>query len=105
MKDKAKGRILKRSDPRVPPLPTTAQAKQNRRNHAKQVQQAKRQSLIEATRIFNGVDGAPRIVAVIPLGEDVRPKDIVLTFARSVNPGMDEKEENECPDQGIWRIR
>jgi pre-rRNA-processing protein TSR1 len=69
------------------------------------VQQVKRQSLIEAARIFNGVDGAPRIIAVIPLAEDVHAKDIVLSFARNMNPDVDEKELKDCPDEGVWRLR
>ncbi|PVF93695.1 ribosome biogenesis protein tsr1 [Serendipita vermifera] len=108
LKEKAKGRIapnVKRPDPRIPPLPSTAQAKQNRRNHAKQVQKAKRQSLVEATRLFNGVDGAPRIVAVVPLCDSVSSRDTVLAFAKSINPEITEAEEKECPQTGLWRIR
>ncbi|KAG8842933.1 hypothetical protein FRB91_003816 [Serendipita sp. 411] len=112
LKDKAKGRVpslqavnTKRPDPRIPPLPTQAQAKQNRRNQAKQVQKAKRQSLVEATRIFNGIDGAPRIVAVVPLCEDISAKDLALKF-RGVLEGEATKEPEEaCPNRGIWRIR
>ncbi|KAG8825351.1 hypothetical protein FRC17_008713 [Serendipita sp. 399] len=112
LKEKAKGRVpsvhaptTKRPDPRIPPLPTQAQAKQNRRNQAKQVQKAKRQSLVEATRIFNGVDGAPRIVAVVPLCEDVTARDITLKL-KNVLEGEDSKESEEaCPEKGLWRMR
>jgi pre-rRNA-processing protein TSR1 len=106
-KEKSKGRVpinVKRSDPRVPPLPNTAQAKQNRRNQARQIQKAKRQGLIEATRIFNGVDGAPRIVAVVPLCADVSAREAVLRFAKCLDEGTTEVEKG-IPEEGVWLMR
>ena len=75
-------------------MSTAAQARLNRRNTQKQAQVAKRASLIASTRIFNGVDGAPRIVAVIPLCEDIRTADAVRALATSVTEDVDGIDEN-----------
>ena len=61
-----------------------AQSKVNRRNRAKQIQLQKRQSLLSAVSIFGGVDGAPRIVAVIPLCEDVDSRSAVSALSTSL---------------------
>ena len=96
--------VVKRADPRIPPVVTQAQSKVNRRNQAKQIQKAKRQSLVEATRLFNGVDGAPRIVAIVPLCEDVTAKDLAVRLLKGLG---DEAESiaKDCPELGIWRTR
>ncbi|CCA75460.1 related to TSR1-protein involved in 20S rRNA accumulation [Serendipita indica DSM 11827] len=81
-----------------------AQSKLNRRNQAKQIQKAKRQSLVEATRLFNGVDGTPRVVAVVPLCKDISARDLVLKLLK----GLGEDAESitaDCPERGIWRAR
>jgi hypothetical protein len=52
------------------------------------------------TRIFNGVDGAPRIVTVIPLTEDASTKSTVASLADSLN-----LSGSECPDDGLWKMR
>ena len=79
---------------------SAAQTKLNRRNQAKQIQLAKRHALIEATRIFNGVDGAPWIVAVVPLTEDVTAKGVVKRFCEALTV-----DATECPELGIWKLR
>jgi pre-rRNA-processing protein TSR1 len=73
----------------------------NRRNQAKQIQLAKRYALIEATRIFNGVDGAPRIVAVVPLTDDVTAKGVVKRFCEA----LDVVDFTECPAFGVWKMK
>ena len=78
---------------------SAAQTKLNRRNQAKQIQLAKRHALVEATRIFNGVDGAPRIVAVVPLTEDVTAKGIVKRFCEALDV-----DSTECPALGVWKM-
>jgi len=84
------------------PSSNAAQTRLNRKNAAKQAQQTKRQALVAATRVFSGVDGAPRIVAVIPLCPDVDAKQVVLTLAESI--GLKD-ESDECPESGLYRIR
>jgi pre-rRNA-processing protein TSR1 len=79
---------------------TVAQKRSNRRNAAKQAQANKRLALASATRIFNGVDGAPRIVAVIPLSNDVRGIDAVTSFAKALDLDTEGASAN-----GVWRMR
>ena len=55
---------------------------------------------MSATRVFNGVDGAPRIVAVIPLTFDVSAKKVVNSLAEVLDlPSAD------CPEDGVWKMR
>lgn len=79
---------------------SAAQARLNRKNNAKQIQSKKRQSLVSATRIFNGVDGAPRIAAVIPLSADVNPKAAVTALAESLG-----ESHEGCPEVGSWTMK
>ncbi|EPQ57123.1 DUF663-domain-containing protein [Gloeophyllum trabeum ATCC 11539] len=100
IKRTAKGKTSRTSPNSQPGTPSTAQARQNRRNHAKQIQLQKRQSLVAATRIFSGVDGAPRIVAVIPLSPDVKPWEVSKGLAEAL--GVD---DSDCPNTGVWKIK
>lgn len=72
----------------------------NRRNAAKQVQSKKRHALVSATRLFSGVDGAPRIVAVIPLSEDVDARSAASTLAESLDANT-----ADCPEHGLWKLK
>ncbi|KZP34405.1 ribosome biogenesis protein tsr1 [Athelia psychrophila] len=100
LKEAAKGRISRVSTKSSPAAHTAAQSKLNRRNNAKQNQTKKRNALVSATRIFNGVDGAPRIVAVIPLSPDANPRSAVCALAESLDVSPD-----DCPESGLWRLR
>jgi pre-rRNA-processing protein TSR1 len=55
---------------------------------------------MDATRLFNGVDGAPRIVAVIPLTEDANARESVIRLANFL--GVDPEA---IPETGLWRMR
>lgn len=94
------GRIARELLKSSPTSNAAAQARSNRRNHAKQSQIKKRNSLISSTRIFNGVDGAPRIVAVIPLTGDVSTRNVIASLAESL-----ELLAEDCPEDGIWKMR
>ncbi|KAF8197913.1 ribosome biogenesis protein tsr1 [Pholiota molesta] len=100
LKDAAKGRIARSSPKASPSSNSAAQTRLNRRNNAKQAQLAKRSALVSATRVFNGVDGAPRIVAVIPLTPDVSTKTVVSSLAEVLDISA-----NDCPEDGIWKMR
>ncbi|KAG6873541.1 hypothetical protein C0995_014411 [Termitomyces sp. Mi166 len=100
LKDAAKGRIARTSPKASTNTNASAQTRLNRRNNAKQAQAKKRIALISATRVFNGVDGAPRIVAVIPLCPDVDPKAIVTSLAASLDVSAD-----DCPQSGLWKMK
>ncbi len=92
---------IARAPPTSPSSNTTAaQLRLNRRNNAKQAQVTKRNAIVSATRVFNGVDGAPRIVAVIPLTEDVNSRNTIISLAESL-----EVSSEECPEDGLWKLR
>jgi pre-rRNA-processing protein TSR1 len=93
------GRVPHRS-PKSISSSAAAQTRLNRRNNAKQVQAQKRQALISSTRIFHGTNGAPRIVAVIPLTADVDARLITSSLAASLEILTD-----DCPDGAPWTIR
>jgi pre-rRNA-processing protein TSR1 len=50
------------------------------------------------------VDGAPRIVAVVPLSADVSAREAVLRFAKCLDEENTEVER-ELPEEGVWRMR
>ncbi|KAL1680545.1 hypothetical protein EV122DRAFT_207682 [Schizophyllum commune] len=99
LKEAAKGRIQRQS-PKATQANNAAQLRANRRNNAKQAQAKKREAIVTATRLFSGADGAPRIVAVIPLTDDVSAKDAVTALASSLDVPAD-----DCPATGLWRMR
>ncbi|KAG6900730.1 hypothetical protein C0993_003756 [Termitomyces sp. T159_Od127] len=94
------GRISRTSPKASATTNASAQTRLNRRNNAKQAQAKKRDALVSATRVFSGVDGAPRIVAVIPLCPDVDAKAIVTSLADALEVSAD-----DCPQTGLWKIR
>ena len=77
-----------------------AQLRANRKNNAKLTQLKKRHELVASTRIFNGVDGAPRIVAVIPLSGDVDSREASHALVDSLDSGMDPQTS-----YGTWKVR
>lgn len=58
---------------------SAAHHKVNRRNHAKQVQHNKRAELDEQSKLFTrkGQDKVQRVVAVVPLTNDVDALDLI----------------------------
>ncbi|CAG8493832.1 12709_t:CDS:10 [Ambispora gerdemannii] len=82
LKDKSKGKVKRVSiKNQVKALPTKA----DRRNTAKQQQQKRREALFKANRFFDGLFGAPKIVAVIPLCPDVKSYNAVVHIFGSIN--------------------
>ncbi|KAJ7782322.1 ribosome biogenesis protein tsr1 [Mycena maculata] len=100
LKEAAKGRVPRQSPKANVGSKIAAQTRLNRRNNAKQAQALKRNALVSATRLFNGVDGAPRIVTVIPLTEDISPRSAVSSLAEALDVATD-----DCPDHGLWKMR
>ena len=86
MKEAAKGR-LSRPSPKASATASGAQLRLNRRNQAKQAQVQKRQALVSATRVFSGADGAPRIVAIVPLSGDVDAREVARALGDAVDGG------------------
>ncbi|KAJ6594409.1 ribosome biogenesis protein tsr1 [Mycena capillaripes] len=100
LKELAKGRVPRESPKANASSKLAAQTRLNRRNNAKQAQTLKRNALVSATRLFNGADGAPRIVAVIPLTEDISARSAVSSLAEALDVATD-----DCPDNGLWKMR
>ncbi|KAJ7354686.1 ribosome biogenesis protein tsr1 [Mycena albidolilacea] len=100
LKELAKGRVPRESPKSNAGSKIAAQTRLNRRNNAKQAQTLKRNALVSATRLFNGTDGAPRIVAVIPLTEDISTRSAVSSLAEALDVATD-----DCPDHGLWKLR
>lgn len=73
-------------------------SKFDRRNQARQKQQVKHKEHLRETNVFAGRDGAPRIVAVIPLCED----GDVAAAVRLLSGSLD--IEAEIPEEGIVRM-
>ncbi|KAI6168548.1 ribosome biogenesis protein tsr1 [Pisolithus thermaeus] len=99
LKDIAKGRT-QRPSPNSTAVNTAAQLRLNRRNTQKQIQAAKRAALVAATRIFNGTDGAPRVVAVIPLCEGTDTKDAIRALSSAVG-----EEPEGVGGQKVWGMK
>ncbi|EPT04631.1 hypothetical protein FOMPIDRAFT_1034765 [Fomitopsis schrenkii] len=99
LKEAAKGKVTRQSPKTTHASNVAAQTRLNRRNNSKQAQTKKRQELISATRIFNGVDGAPRIVAIVPLTDDASAQEVAVTLAQSVDPSA-EGPSND----GAWKL-
>ncbi|KAL8906194.1 MAG: hypothetical protein Q9171_006377, partial [Xanthocarpia ochracea] len=69
LKELAKGKIERDRGSRKTPH-QQVMSKIDRRNQAKQIRQTKHRENVKSTNVFAGHDGAPRLIAVIPLGED-----------------------------------
>lgn len=82
------------------PSNASAQSRVSRRNTAKQTQIRKRQALIASTRIFNGVHGVPRMVAVVPLSNDVHSIDAVNALAGPLDGDVEKLSES-----GTYRLK
>ncbi|SCV66932.1 BQ2448_5578 [Microbotryum intermedium] len=101
LKDAAKGRTHRPSSSSPKTSKTNAnlsasQHKLNRRNHAKQVQDKKRHALDSTAKLFSGPDRAQRIVAIVPMSEDVDPLAVVELLAATIKV--------EIHGQGGYRV-
>lgn len=70
IKDMLKGKIEDGDKRNRKSLHQQVMSKIERRHHARQLKQSKHRDNIKSTSVFSGQNGAPRIVAVIPLCED-----------------------------------
>lgn len=70
IKDMLKGKIEDGDKRNRKSLHQQVMSKIERRHHARQLKQSKYRDNIKSTSVFSGQNGAPRIVAVIPLCED-----------------------------------
>ena len=74
-------------------------SKIERRHQARQKQQSKHQEHAKAISVFSGQNGAPRIIAVVPLCEDGDPRAAI----HKLNQGLD--LDAEVPSEGLGRVR
>ncbi|KAI0009319.1 AARP2CN domain-containing protein [Xylariaceae sp. FL0662B] len=88
LRDQAKGKVPNEKGQRKTPH-QQVMSKFDRRNQAKQRQLVKYKEHQKETSIFSGRDGAPRIVAVVPLCAD---SDVSATI-RSLNNSLDIEAE------------
>ncbi|KAK7473209.1 ribosome biogenesis protein tsr1 [Stygiomarasmius scandens] len=100
LRDAAKGRVPRQSPKASSTNNNASQLRHNRRNTAKQSQAKKRSALVSATRLFNGVDGAPRIVAVVPLSDDINSAKAIAALAKSLDISTE-----DVPEKGIWKMK
>ncbi|KAG0354364.1 hypothetical protein BG005_006546 [Podila minutissima] len=83
LRDKAKGKVERVS---VKTQSTRGFSNRtDRRNAARLLQQKKREELFRKTKIFDGKDGTPKVVAVVPLCPDVSAEDAVANLFASVD--------------------
>ncbi|KAF9414032.1 hypothetical protein BGZ94_000535, partial [Podila epigama] len=83
LRDKAKGKVERVS---VKSQSTRGFSnKTDRRNAARLLQQKKREELFRKTKIFDGKNGTPKVVAVVPLCPDVSADDAVANMFASVD--------------------
>ncbi|KAI2632369.1 DUF663-domain-containing protein [Hypoxylon sp. NC1633] len=88
LRDQAKGKVPNENGKRKTPH-QQVMSKFDRRNQAKQRLQAKHKEHQKETSIFNGRDGAPRIVAIVPLCADIN----VPSAIKSLNGSLDIESE------------
>ncbi|KAI7634772.1 putative pre-rRNA processing protein Tsr1, partial [Hortaea werneckii] len=99
LKEKSKGKVemLEKGARKTPHQ--QVMSKFERKNHAKQVRQNKLGERREEASVFQGKDGAPRIVAVIPLCADVKSNEVIMRMNGSVDV-----EEERPANEGPWRV-
>jgi pre-rRNA-processing protein TSR1 len=77
-----------------------ADSRNRRRNNAKQMQQNKKNAIVAAMRLFNGVNGTPRITSVIPLTPDVTATEVIASLAGVLDLPCDTISE-----PGLWHMK
>lgn len=100
IRDLAKGKIEgteKKPNRRTPHQ--QVMSKFDRKNQARQIRQVKHQQNIKSSSIFTGQNGAPRVIVVVPLCEDM---DAVAAIQR-LNQAVD--AESLWPLEGHMRVR
>ncbi|KAB8346239.1 hypothetical protein FH972_023284 [Carpinus fangiana] len=97
LKDRSKGKLSTEKGPRKTRY-QEVMSKFDRRNQAKQRKLNKAKEHAQTTQIFQGRDGAPRNVAVVPLCEPATAAGAV----RSLNKSLD--IEDDVPEEGRARI-
>ena len=91
-KTENKGRVGTKQSSSKTSSSNNQQNKQQRRNTAKQLQSQKKESLLQGKRLFEGRFGAPRIILVLPLTEDVNGLNVVNQLLHSAGEDLSSLE-------------
>lgn len=97
LKDQAKGKV-EAAERRTPHQ--QVMSKLDRRNRAKQLRLNHHAEREDKASVFTGKNAAPRIIAVIPLCEDVQP----LSVLKSLNTSIDVEEDPPQQSLEAWRV-
>ncbi|KAK8086281.1 hypothetical protein PG994_001255 [Apiospora phragmitis] len=95
LREQAKGKLSSERGLRKTPH-QQVMSKLDRRNRAKQLQQQKAREHQDHTSIFRGRDGAPRIVAVVPLCGDVDATAAIKSLNASLDIETEVSDANFC---------
>lgn len=79
------GKVEDRGKRNTKSLHQQVMSKIERRHQARQKQQTKHQEHTKSTSVFSGINGAPRIIAVVPLTDDGNPREAI----KKLNEGLD----------------
>ena len=74
-------------------------SKFDRRNQARQIRQIKHQQNVKSSSVFAGQSGAPRVITVVPLCEDMDPVAAIQRLNQAVDA------ESLWPLEGHMRVR
>ncbi|KAL8754210.1 MAG: hypothetical protein Q9199_004498, partial [Rusavskia elegans] len=98
IKELTKGKVERVTGSRKTPH-QQVMSKIERRNQAKQIRQIKHKENAKSTSVFAGHDGAPRVIAVLPLCEDCDAAAAIQKLNQSVIP------DSDLPVDGPLRVR
>ena len=96
LRERSRGRLDQGERPLRRTRHQHVMSKLDRKNHAKQLRVQNAKAHEQATNIFKGKDAAPRIVAVVPLCEDIGAGVAIRSINESL--GMDE----DAPHSGSY---
>ena len=85
LKERAKGKVEQSEKGSRKTPYQQVMSKLDRRNHAKQIRMNKLADRREEKSVFEGKDGAPRVVAIVPLCDNVRSATVVQQLSASVD--------------------
>jgi pre-rRNA-processing protein TSR1 len=100
LKDLSKGKVEDQGKRKFKSLHQQVMSKIERRHQARQKLQTKHQEHTKSTSVFAGINGAPRIVAIVPLTKDGDSKAAV----QKLNDGLDVQADLEGKVQSTVRI-
>ena len=92
----AKGRVEKHQNSKRHKSGKHEMSKLDRKNQARQRQLLKQQQQTQSTKVFAGQHGAPRVVAIVPLCEDIKATDAVRKLNGAIGVDVPIPAEGSC---------